>query len=49
MKKILIYLRTSVKLISLIIMAAICIIAAIIFIYKPIYSVTIKGEFVGYT
>lgn len=49
MKKLLIYLRTSVKLVSLVIISAICIVAAVTFIYKPIYSVTINGEFVGYT
>lgn len=49
MKKILIYLRTSVKLISLIVIALILIIAAIVFIYKPIYSVSLNGDFIGYS
>ena len=49
MKKILVYLRSSIKLITLIVIALILIIAAVIFIYKPIYSVTINGEFVGYS
>ena len=48
MKKILIYLRSSVKLISLIVIALVLIIAAVIFIYKPIYSVSLGGEFIGY-
>ena len=49
MKKLLIYLRSSVKLISLVVISLILIASAVIFIYKPIYSVTIDGEFVGYT
>lgn len=49
MKKLLVYLRSSVKLVSLIVIALILIVATVIFIYKPIYSVTINGEFVGYS
>ena len=49
MKKLFIYLRSSVKVVSLIVAALIIIIAAIYFIYKPIYSVTLNGEFIGYS
>ena len=49
MKKLFIYLRGSVKIISLIVAALIIIALAIYFIYKPIYSVTLNGEFIGYT
>lgn len=43
------YLRTSIKAISLIIIAIILITAAVALIYKPIYSVEYKGEHIGYT
>ncbi len=49
MKKIFVYLRSSVKLISLIAIAMVLIIAAVVFIYKPIYSVSLNGEFIGYS
>lgn len=49
MKKLLIHLRMSIKLISLIIISLAIIIGAIAYIYKPTYSVTFNGEFVGYT
>ncbi len=41
-------LRTSVKLISLIGIASVLIIGAVSLIYKPTYSVTLNGEFIGY-
>ena len=41
-------LRTSVKLISLIGIASILIIGAVSLVYKPTYSVTLNGEFIGY-
>lgn len=47
-KNILLRLRTSVKLISLVGIASVIIIGAVSFIYKPIYSVTLGGEFIGY-
>ena len=49
MKKLLIHLRKSVKLISLIIMALAIIVVAIAYLFKPTYSVSLNGEFVGYT
>lgn len=49
MKKILIHLRTSVKLISLATLATMLVIGLVAFIYKPIYSVSLNGEEIGYT
>lgn len=48
MKKILIALRTSVKTLVLITLATFFILAAVVLIYKPIYKVTLNGEFLGY-
>ncbi len=49
MRKALIVLRTSIKLITVFIIAALLIIGIIVFIYKPIYKVSLKGEFIGYS
>ncbi len=49
MKKLLIRLRSSIKLITLFAISSAIIIAIIMSIYKPIYSVTINGEMVGYS
>jgi murein DD-endopeptidase MepM/ murein hydrolase activator NlpD len=49
MKKLFIHIRTWVKVISLIIIASIIIISGVAFIYNPTYSVTLNGEFIGYT
>ena len=49
MKKLLIHVRSWVKVISLIFIASMLIIAGFTFIYKPTYSVTLNGEFIGYT
>ncbi len=49
MKKMLIHLRTSVKFIVLVLIGAFLIIGAVSFVYKPIYSVTIDGQEVGYS
>lgn len=49
LKKFFIKLRTSVKFISLGLIACFLIVGAVAYIYKPIYSVTINGEFVGYS
>ena len=49
MRRILLYLKSSIRLISLISVALVLIIAAVILIYKPIYSVTLNGEFIGYS
>ena len=40
--------RTLIKLLALLAIAGALIWVAIIFIYKPIYSVTLNGEFLGY-
>lgn len=48
LKKLYVYMRTTVKFISLIVVGLVIITAAIIFIYKPIYKVTINGEKIGY-
>ncbi len=49
MKKLLIHIRTSVKFISVTILAIAIILGIICFTYKPTYAVTIDGEAVGYT
>lgn len=48
MKKLLIALRTSVKTLVLITLATFIILTAVVLIYKPIYKVTLNGEFIGY-
>lgn len=47
-KNIFIHIRTSLKILLLLIVSAIIILAIVKFVYKPMYSVTINGEFVGY-
>lgn len=49
MKKLLIWLRASIKLIALFAVSAIIFVTIIMSIYKPIYSVTFKGEELGYS
>lgn len=49
LKKVFIHIRTWVKLISVTTLATCLIIGAIAFIYKPTYSVSLNGEFIGYT
>lgn len=49
MKKLLIHIRTWIKLISLTVLALFLIVGAVAFIYKPTYSVSLNGEFLGYT
>lgn len=49
LKKVFIHFRTSIKLILLISIATFIIIGAISFCYKPIYSVSMNGEFIGYS
>lgn len=49
MKRLLIGLRTSIKLTALFAISSIVIIAIIFAVYKPIYSVTFKGEMIGYS
>ncbi len=48
-KKIFIHIRSWIKLISLTAIALCMIVGAIAFIYKPTYSVSLNGEFIGYT
>jgi murein DD-endopeptidase MepM/ murein hydrolase activator NlpD len=48
-KKIFIHVRSSIKIIFLITIATILILGILSLSYKPMYSVTIKGEFIGYT
>lgn len=49
MKKILIHIRTVVKLTSVAVLATCLIIGIVAFIYKPTYSVSLNGEQIGYT
>ena len=48
-KKTIVHIRTWTKFTILIILAAFLIIGAISYIYKPIYSVSLNGEFIGYS
>jgi len=48
-KNIFVHIRSSLKLIFLIIISLAVIIGVISIFYKPTYSVTLNGEFVGYT
>lgn len=49
LKKLVIHVRKSVKFAILAVIATLLVIGAVIFLYKPTYSVTIDGEQVGYT
>lgn len=49
MKNALIHLRASMKFFILLCIGFFIIVALIMFVYKPMYSVTINGEFLGYT
>lgn len=49
MKKLFIHIRSWIKVISLVLIASVLMIAGVTFIYKPTYSVTLNGEFIGYT
>ena len=48
MKNVLIKIRTSLKLFILVSLLTLIIAAVVWFVYKPIYSVTFNGEFLGY-
>ena len=48
-KNIFIHIRSSLKFLFLIIIAAVLIIGIISLVYRPMYSVTLNGEFIGYT
>lgn len=49
LKNICIHIRSSFKFLILIIASTVLIIGIIAFFYKPMYSVTLNGEFIGYT
>ena len=49
MKKSLIFFRTSIKLLSLLTIGILLIVGIVTFVYKPTYSVALKGEQIGYT
>ena len=48
-KNIFIHIRSSIKFLFLITVAAVLIIGIISLVYRPMYSVTLNGEFIGYT
>lgn len=48
MKNVLIKIRTSLKFFILVSIATFLIVGAVILLYKPIYSVTLNGELIGY-
>ena len=48
LKKVYIGMRNAIKFISLVSVATVIIVAAIILIYRPIYKVTLNGEEIGY-
>ena len=48
MKNVLIKVRTSLKFFILVSIATFLIVGAVILLYKPIYSVTLDGELLGY-
>ena len=48
-KKILVFARKSMKLTILVAISIFLIICAVALLFKPIYSVTINGESVGYS
>lgn len=48
LKKIYVYIRGAIKLISLTLVSIVIIVSAIIILYKPIYKVTVDGEKIGY-
>lgn len=48
MKNIFIHIRSSLKLLFILAASAVIILAIVKFVYRPMYSVTFNGEFVGY-
>ena len=48
-KSIFVHFRSSIKFLFLITVAVVLIIGIISLVYKPMYSVTLNGEFIGYT
>ena len=49
LKRFAMFLRSSIKLIVLIVASIILITAAITIFYKPTYEVSLNGELIGYT
>ena len=49
LKRTIVHLRTWTKFTIIIILAAFLMVGAITYIYKPTYSVTLNGEFIGYS
>ena len=49
LKKLTVHMRKTIKFIILAIISIFLIVGAVVFIYKPTYSVSINGEHVGYT
>ena len=49
LKKLAAHIRTSAKVLIIIVIASLIILGIATYIYKPIYSVTLQGEFIGYT
>ncbi len=48
-KNIFVHIRSSLKIVLMIVIPAIIIVGIISIFYKPTYSVTLNGEFIGYT
>ncbi len=48
-KSIFVHIRSSLKFLFLLIIATVLIVGIISLVYKPMYSVTLNGEFIGYT
>ena len=49
MRKILVHMRTIIKFVSILAISVAIVAGIIIFVFKPTYSVYLKGEFIGYT
>lgn len=49
LKKVVMFFRTSIKVIVLAIISAFLIVGAVAYFYKPTYAVSLNGELIGYT
>lgn len=49
LKKFFVHFRTSIRVTSILFLSTFLILMALVVIYKPIYSVTLNGEFIGYS
>lgn len=49
LKNLVVKARTSIRLLVLLIIATLAIVCIFLFIYRPIYTVTLNGEFIGYS